>query len=354
MAYLDRWQRRSVLIVSDAFRALVVVGIALWLLPIVTGRVEERHLFVVYAMLFLIGVITTFYCPARSALIPNLVDAKKLIPANTLFAASLAVATIGGRALGGFVAERMGVEWAVMANMVAYIASVAILWRLRVAPHAALLAVNGRPHNGWSDLKTGLLYLWKHRLALPLVALTAIFAFLLGILVVVFVGYALDTLELGTAGLGYLVGAGGVGGALGLVAFGRGESWTRANWLPFIQLIAGGVILALLSVCRNLLLVVPLMIVLGGVASTVMIHIDAKLQEQIADQRRGAVFAARGMLTSLAMIVAFWLQIYTAVFRDTPAPTVLLWLGIGSIVAAILTLVALRARQRPPGPDVVV
>ena len=352
MAYLDRWQRRSVLIVSDAFRALVVVGIALWLLPIVTGRVEERHLFVVYAMLFLIGAITTFYYPARAALIPNLIDAKKLIPANTLFAASLAVATIGGRALGGFVAERMGVEWAVMANVVAYIASVAILWRLRVAPHAALLAVDGRPNNGWSDLKTGLLYLWKHRLALPLVALTAVFAFLLGILVVVFVGYALDTLELGTAGLGYLVGAGGVGGALGLVAFGRGESWTRANWLPFVQLIAGGVTLALMSVCRNLLLVVPLMIVLGGVASTVMIHIDAKLQEQIADQRRGAVFAARGMLTSLAMIVAFWLQIYTAVFRDTPAPTVLFWLGIGSIVAAILTLAALRARQRPP--DVVV
>ena len=343
MAYLDRWRRRSVMMLSDAFRALVVVVIAVWLLPIVTGRVEERHLLVVYAMIFLIGAITTFYYPARSALIPNLVETDKLVPANTLFAASLAVATVGGRALGGFVAERLGVEWAVVANAFAYIASVGLIWGLDVEPHASA----GVPRqSGWAELKTGLTYLWEHRIALPLVMLSAMFAFLLGILVVIFVGYALNTLGLRTGGLGYLVGAGGAGAALGIVAFGRGRPWTKANWLPFVQLIAGGVAMALMSRCRNVWLVVPLVLVLGGVAATVMIHIDAKLQEQVEDQRRGAVFAARGMLTSLTMIVAFWLQIGTAVFRNTPPETVLLWLGCGAIGAAVLTLLAVRSRGR--------
>jgi MFS family permease len=343
MAYLDRWQRRSVMMLSDAFRALVVIVIAVWLLPIVTGRVEERHLLVVYAMIFLIGAITTFYYPARSALIPNLVETDKLVPANTLFAASLAVATVGGRALGGFVAERLGVEWAVVANAFAYIASVGLIWGLDVEPHASA----GVPRqSGWTELKTGLTYLWEHRIALPLVMLSAMFAFLLGILVVIFVGYALNTLGLRTGGLGYLVGAGGAGAALGIVAFGRGRPWTKANWLPFVQLIAGGVAMALMSRCRNVWLVVPLVLVLGGVAATVMIHIDAKLQEQVEDQRRGAVFAARGMLTSLTMIVAFWLQIGTAAFRNTPPETVLLWLGCGAIGAAVLTLLAVRSRGR--------
>ena len=351
MAYLDRWQRRNVMMVSDAFRALVVVIIAAWLLPLVTGRVEERHLFVVYVMIFMIGAITTFYYPARAALVPNLVGTEKLVPANTLFAASVAVATVGGRALGGFVAERLGVEWAVMANALAYIVSVGVIWGLRVEPHAASIAAGGRADTGWRELKTGLSYLGKHPLALPLVTLSAMFAFVLGILVVVFIGYSLNTLKLKTGGLGYLVGAGGAGAALGIVAFGRGKPWTRAHWLPFVQLIVGGVVMMLMSLCRNVWLVVPLVVVLGGVAVTIMIHIDAKLQEQVEDQRRGAVFAARGMLTSLAMVVAFWLQFGTAVFRRTPAPTVLFWLGIGSIVTTVLALAAFWARRHSPEPE---
>jgi DHA3 family macrolide efflux protein-like MFS transporter len=346
MAYLDRWQRRSVIMVSDAFRAVVVVVIAAWLLPIVTGRVEERHLLVVYSMIFLIGAITTFYYPARAALIPNLVDTEKLVPANTLFAASLAVVTVGGRALGGGVAEQMGVEWAVMANAFAYIVSVGIIWGLRVEPHASSRAAGGKTEGGWNDLKMGMVYLLQHRTALPLVMVSAVFAFLLGILVVIFVGYAMNTLGLRTGGLGYLIGAGGVGAALGIVAFGRGKPWTRASWVPFVQLVAGGIAMALMSMCRTVWPVVPLVVVLGGVAATVMIHIDAKLQEQVEDKRRGAVFAARGMLTSLTMIVAFWLQIRTSVFRDTPPETVLLWLGFGAVGTAVLTLLAMRPRAR--------
>src|ERR1041384_6168272 len=322
MAYLDRWQRRSVMMVSDAFRALVIVVIAAWLLPIVTGRVDERHLLVVYSRIFLIVALTTFYYPAG------------------------AVVTVGGRGLGGFVAERMGVEWAVMANVFAYVASVGVIWGLRVEPHASSRAAGGEPESGWRELRTGLTYLVHHRMALPLVMLSAMFAFLLGVLVVIFVGYALNTLGLRTGGLGYLVGAGGAGAALGIVAFGRGKPWTKASWLPFVQLIAGGVAMALMSRCRNVWLVVPLVLVLGGVAATVMIHIDAKLQEQVEDQRRGAVFAARGMLTSLTMIVAFWLQICTSVFRKTPPETVLLWLGFGSVGGGALGLPAVRSKAR--------
>src|SRR5436309_204334 len=61
IAYLDRWQRRSVLMISDALRTLTVVVIGAWLLPVVTGRLESRGLMAVYAMIFLNGTIATFY-----------------------------------------------------------------------------------------------------------------------------------------------------------------------------------------------------------------------------------------------------------------------------------------------------
>ena len=70
MAYLDRWPRRTVLLVSDAIRAFVVAGIMVWMWPLLTGHGVERSMFAVYALITVIGAITTFYYPARYALLP--------------------------------------------------------------------------------------------------------------------------------------------------------------------------------------------------------------------------------------------------------------------------------------------
>jgi len=346
IAYLDRWQRRGVLMISDALRTVCVVGILVCLLPLMAGSITQRNLLPVYLIIGCIGSITTFYLPARSALLPNLVEAGDLVKANTLFAASLAVAMVGGRALGGFVAEEMGVTWAVLANAVAYVGSVALLWRIRMTPHATTVSTTDHPRGGWTEFRTGVAYLLEHPTALPLVILAGIFAFLLAILVVTFIGYAMDTLGLRTGGVGYLIAAGGVGAAFGIGAFSKGKAWTQADWLPFAQLVVAAGALVALSQTTSVWLAAGILVVLGAVASTVQIHIDAKLQAQVMDVRRGAVFAARGMLTSATMIVAFGLQFGSAVFRRTPPPTVLWWLGIGTLAAALLTLLAMRVRSR--------
>ncbi len=352
IAYLDRWQRRSVLVISDALRAVTVVIIAVWLLPVVTGRMESRGLTAVYTMIFVNGAISTFYLPARAAMLPNLLNAEQFIQANTMLTATVAVANVGGSGLGGFVAESMGVEWAVAANALAYLVSVALVWTIRMPPHPTTSGEHAHPEGGWGELKTGLTYLWEHKTALPLVILTAVFAFVGCVLFVALTGFATTDppygLGLGTGGFGYLLVAAGVGGGLGMIAIGRAKRWTRTIWLPFVQLVVVGVILMGLSRTTNPWLVAAVLVLLGAVAAPLMIPIDSRLQEQVDEKRRGAVFATRGMLTSATMCLALWMQFGTAFFRETPAPTVLLWLGIGSIATALLAAVALRARQRRP------
>lgn len=349
IAYLDRWQRRSVLVISDALRAVTVVFIGAWLLPVVTGRLESRGLTAVYSMIFLNGAITTFYLPARYAMLPNLLDAKQFIQANTLLTATVAVANVGGSGLGGFVAEKMGVEWAVLANALAYVVSVALVWTIRMDQHPTTSGEQAHPEGGWGELRTGLRYLWAHTTALPLVILSAAFAFVGGVFLVAFVGFALadapNGLGLRTGGFGYLLVAFGAGSGLGMVAVGRAKQWTRANWLPFAQLILVGALLVLLSRTTNPWLAAVVLTALGAIAAPLMIPIDSKLQEQVDETRRGAVFAARGMLTSATMVVAFWLQFGTEFFRATPPPVILQWLGVGSAVAAVLTSLAMRLKR---------
>jgi len=345
MSHLGRWQRRRVLLLSDALRAVLVVLIGVWILPLLTGRVEQRDLLVVYWLIGAIGVIATFYLPARSALIPNLVETDQLVPANTLFAISFAIATVGGRVVGGAVAEKIGVPWTVALNVVTCLASVGLLWRIRMTPHAVSEPTGNSATSVLREFRVALIYLWEHPTALPLVMLSGVFAFVLGILMVVFVGgYAKDVLHLGVSGIGYLVGAGGAGAAIGILLLGRGRSWTKSPWLPVgLLLLAAGALLTLSGIA-NLWLVIPVVFVLGGVLATVLIAIDSRLQAQVEDVQRSAVFAARGMLTSLTMIVAFWLQFGTEVFKRTSPPVVLWWLGIGTFAAAVLMLLALRTR----------
>jgi hypothetical protein len=194
------------------------------------------------------------------------------------------------------------------------------------------------------ELRTGLAYLWNHALALRLVWVAGAFAFVAGLLLVEMVGYAMDTLNLGTGGVGYLIGAAGGGAAIGLAICARGPKWVRADWLTPVQLAVVGAALVAMGTTKHIWVAAPLVVVVGASAAMAAIHVDAKLQEHVEETRRGAVFAARGMLTSLTMVVAFWLQFGTAVLKRTPATEVLWWLGVGALTAGLLTLLVMRLR----------
>jgi DHA3 family macrolide efflux protein-like MFS transporter len=303
-------------------------------------------LLMVYTMIFVNGAITTFYYPARYALVPNLVESEHLIQANTLLASCVAVANVAGRGIGGFVAERMGVEWAIMSNVVAYLISFGLVWRIHMKPHATTSGAAAHPEGGWGEMKEGLGYLWEHKTALPLVALAGALAFMGAIFIVVFIGYAMGTLGLRAGGVGYLFVALGAGGAVGLFVVTHAKRLARSVWLPFFQLLVGGTMLVLMSQVRNPWLAALILTGLASVGAPLMILLDARLQEAVGDQRRGAVFAARGMLTSATMVVAFWLQFGTGFFRHTPTPVVMMWLGEGSIAAALLTVAMFLVRIR--------
>ncbi len=347
VVHVDRWQRRSLMMASDAVRMLLLGAMVWWLWQATGQDGTPASLGWVSLLIFLIGVIVTFYLPARYALMPNLVAADDLIRANTLLTTSLAVAAVGGMPLGGWLAVRFGPLWAVAANALAYAVSVGLIGSIRMQPHAT----RDRDKNvaPTTALRDGLRYLGRHPTALPLVLVAGAFAFLAGILIVTIVGYAEKTLELGTLGLGWLGGAAGVGAGLGVVLLGRGQRWTRSIWLPCTQLVVAGAVLGLLSLTTEPGVAVWLLMVVGAVGATAMIPIDAKLQEQVADEWRGAVFAARGTLTSATMIVAFWLKFGTDVLRTTPPPTVLWWCGAGAVVVAGLTFLVLRRRTERAG-----
>jgi MFS family permease len=105
-AWADRSDRRRIMIVSDAARAVVVAVMVL--VATLDG------LPVLFALAFLQAVIGTFFAPARTALLPRVVPSEGLLAANSLGQATRMIAGVVGAGVTGAVAAAAGVVWPVL------------------------------------------------------------------------------------------------------------------------------------------------------------------------------------------------------------------------------------------------
>ena len=98
--FVDRWDRKRTMIVADVLR----VGLIAMLL-----LVRSRDgLWLIYTSAFLESIVSQFFNPAKSAIIPLLVGENDLLPANSLNGLSDALTRLLGSALGGILMGWIG------------------------------------------------------------------------------------------------------------------------------------------------------------------------------------------------------------------------------------------------------
>jgi MFS family permease len=127
----DRASRRAVMVVADlarvasqgAMAALLIVGVAeVWMLALVAG---------------VTGAATGFFSPASTGLLPEVVLAEQLQPANGLRASAASTGEILGPVVGGVLVAAAGAGWAIAIDAVTFAVSAACLAMLRVPTRVA-------------------------------------------------------------------------------------------------------------------------------------------------------------------------------------------------------------------------
>jgi len=93
--YVDRWNRRYTMIVSDLLRSFLVL-----LIPI-SIAFFHKSILPVYILVFLVFSVTRFFLPSKMAIIPDLVDPEHLLMANSLISTTRMIATVVGLGLAG-------------------------------------------------------------------------------------------------------------------------------------------------------------------------------------------------------------------------------------------------------------
>ncbi len=135
--WADRLPRTLVMRAADLFRMLAVLGLAL--LP------TTPQLWVLAVLVFLVGGGEAFFRPAETALLPSILPAERLRPANALIVISYRTAAVIGPGLGALVVTLAGGTRAAFAiNALTFGVSLVCLTLLREPPRH-LVAVEDRP-----------------------------------------------------------------------------------------------------------------------------------------------------------------------------------------------------------------
>lgn len=73
--YTDKWNKKKVLFVTNFVRAILLIILIFF----------TKNVFVIYSISFIFGIITQFFIPAETPLIPIIVKKEELLSANALF-----------------------------------------------------------------------------------------------------------------------------------------------------------------------------------------------------------------------------------------------------------------------------
>ena len=122
----DRFDRKTILIVSDLLRAVVVLGFLL--------VQEPGDVWLLYVLTCIQMALSGFFFPARRAILPDVVEPAELGTANALSSATWSVMLAIGAGLGGVVAGTWGLAPAFLIDAATFLVSVAFLTRVKPRP----------------------------------------------------------------------------------------------------------------------------------------------------------------------------------------------------------------------------
>jgi len=314
-AYVDRWDRRKTLFVCDFLRGLLVLTI-----PFIF--IYWESMVPIYAVVFLIFCLSRFYVPAKMSIIPDLVDEKGLLMANSLVSMTGMLAFAFGCAFGGILVEKVGPRggfiWDAVTFFISGILVVSMSQKINFHVNTQKLAEEGKKiittlrKSLFDEIKEGLVYFFKHREIRFVTSMMFVLFAAAGAIYVVAIVFIQESLQSITRDLGFLAVVLGLGLLISSILYGRfGQKTSRFKTI-FVCLILGGVsMMAFASIIHRfaqLPVAAALTFLLGLVTGPVFIAANTIVHEVSRDEMRGRVFSALEVVMHLGFLLAMFLS----------------------------------------------
>jgi MFS family permease len=324
--YVDRWDKRAVLIATNVIRGTIAFAYAAFALPI------GLPLIALYAVNFLFSTVGQFFAPAETAMIPTLVARNRLLQANSLFHLTFTASQLAGLVvLGPLLAKVVGVDGLFISMAAAIVLCGALVWPLPdtrgehdpAQPTSEEEAIRGV----WHDVRD----IWHFVVRDRVVTLSMVqwtIGAILGLVVATLVpGFAERLLHVAAEDAVFVMAPAGIGMVIGTALLNRWGEHVEKHFLGNVGLFTVAVCLGLtgglafvtdvitsgnpplitMPLLGEVSVLVPAIMALALVAGlgfvSIMVPAQTLLQERAPVELRGRVFAVQLMLSNFASIV---------------------------------------------------
>ena len=270
-AWVDRLQRRPILILGDIGRGVVLLSIP------VAYAIDALTIWQLYVVGFAAGTLTVLFDVAYMSYLPSLVDRDQLIEGNSKMEVTRTIAGTAGPAIGGGLIGILTAPIAILVDSLSYGLSALFVFLIRRHEPAPDRHVDehGQQREGLrKEVTAGLRYVVGNRYLRGIAASTGISNLFSSIAFATFILYAVRQLGLSAVEIGIVFGIGNLGALAGALTgdrwvtrFGLGRTIVGSMFLnapgillvalaprsfPFPFLIASGLLIGSSAVIYNI------------------------------------------------------------------------------------------------------
>jgi MFS family permease len=340
--YVDRWDRKRIMIVSDLLRGLLVLGFVL-------VRSADM-IWLLYVIGFLQASVGTLFTPAKSALLPNLMEKEALLSANSISQTSRVVFNVLGTTAAGVVIGVFNVTWPAFAlDALTFFFSVLMVSRIKTPAFVPDLAA-GKGSLGavFGQLSDGIRVIAHNRLLGGTLVAAGMTMLGLGMVNVLIVPLILNEMQLPATWFGLVefaqVSAMVLSSAL-VVAW---AARLKPSTIISVALVLLGALIAAIAPAGSIIYLAVILFGVGLFVTPVQAAVSTISQTAVEDTMRGRVGAALSTLVSTATLLSMALAGICA--QMLGLRNVFILGGAVVVLAGIASAVVFRSAPAKPLP----
>lgn len=310
--YVDRWDRRRTMYACDFSRAALVLTIPLFLF-------YTKYMSPIYLIIFVVFCIGRFFVPAKLSIIPDLVDNKDLLIANSLVHITGMIAAILGFGISGVLVEWWGAKSGFYLDALSFLVSGALIFLITKRSGASMdlrkvskEIVEVIKKSVLQEIKDGILYFIHNKDIRFTAGVTFILWSALGAIYVVLIVFVQKTLHSATKDLGLLIMFLGIGLFLGSLIYGRfGQRLSHYKTI-FSSLFLSGIMLVVFALTIHhypyFLIAALLSFLLGLLVSPIMIASNTIIHNVSDNEMRGKIFSSMEIVMHLGFLLFMFIS----------------------------------------------
>jgi MFS family permease len=280
----DRYSRHRIVVVTQALAMLQALALAVLTL---SGKVQIWHVLVLATAM---GVINAFDMPGRQSLLVQMTGKDDLLNAISLNSAIFNAARVIGPAVAGLAVAAAGEGICFLINALSFLAVIASLIAMRLPP-----VVRRTADSPWEHLKDGFRYALRTPSIRTLLTVVAAGALSGMPALVLMPFFAEDIFGRGSRGLGFLMGAMGIGAVVGTLVLARRRKIAGLKDVIFYGVLTLGISFAVFALSPSFWISMAVMPVIGFSVMRQNASANTLIQTIIPDEYRGRVMAMYSM-----------------------------------------------------------